>query len=59
MKKRLFAILPAVCLLLSGCGRPTEAPTDTTLSVVATTYPVYLFTTAASRTLSVGTISVS
>ena len=49
MKKRLFAILPAVCLLLSGCGRPTEAPTDTTLSVVATTYPIYLFTTAVTH----------
>ena len=46
MKKRLLSILLAV-LLLSGC---TPAPEeDETLHVLATTYPVYLFTTALTQ----------
>ncbi|MEG2455771.1 MAG: metal ABC transporter substrate-binding protein, partial [Oscillospiraceae bacterium] len=45
MKKRFFAGLLACLLLLSGCT-PKEPAQDGKLRLLATTYPVYLFTTA-------------
>ena len=49
--KRLLAPLCAIVLLLSACGQPAAAPAqdEDTLHIVATTYPVYLFTTAVTE----------
>lgn len=49
--KKLFAPLCALVLLLSACGQPAASqPQDEgTLHIVATTYPVYLFTTAVTE----------
>ena len=49
MKKRsLAALLAALCLLLTACSAP-QAEKDDTLHILATTYPVYLFTTAVTQ----------
>ena len=52
--KHLPAILLLFCLLLAlpACGGQTQADDDTTLTVAATTYPVYLFTTALTEGVS-------
>ncbi len=52
MKKNfLAALLAALLLLTAGCGGATPSPTgeDDTLHILATTYPVYLFTTAVTE----------
>ena len=46
MKKRVFALITAAFLLLTACGQSAPAKNaseETRLSVVATTYPIYLF----------------
>lgn len=51
MKKHIFSALLAAALLfsLSGCGGSAPAAQeDGTLRILATTYPVYLFTTAVT-----------
>ena len=47
--KKLIAPLCALVLLLSACGQPAPAQDEDTLHIVATTYPVYLFTTAVTE----------
>ena len=49
--KKLFAPLCALVLLLSACGQPaaSQPQDEDTLHIVATTYPVYLFTTAVTE----------
>ena len=49
--KKLLAPLCALGLLLSACGQPaaSQPAQDDTLRVLATTYPVYLFTTAVTE----------
>ena len=48
--KKLLAPVCALALLLAGCGQPAApAAEDDTLRVLATTYPVYLFTTAVTQ----------
>ncbi|WP_209342818.1 metal ABC transporter substrate-binding protein [Flavonifractor sp. AGMB03687] len=49
--KKLFAPLCALVLLLSACGQPaaSQPQGEDTLHIVATTYPVYLFTTAVTE----------
>ena len=48
--KKLLAPACALALLLAGCGQPAApAAEDDTLRVLATTYPVYLFTTAVTQ----------
>ena len=51
MKKRtIAALMTALLLTLSACGAPkAPAADDDTLHVLATTYPVYLFTTAVTQ----------
>lgn len=53
MKKSAISLSLVLCLLLAACGAPaapTAAPAeDQTLHIVATTYPVYLFTTAVTQ----------
>lgn len=49
MKKLLFSSLLSGLLLLSACGGPTAQAEDGTLRILATTYPVYLFTTAVTE----------
>ena len=47
MKNRLWAVIPAFALLLAGCSQtPAE---EENLHILATTYPVYLFTTALTE----------
>lgn len=52
VKKRILAALVTGLLLLSACSAPAAQPTaeaaDGTLHILATTYPVYLFTTAVT-----------
>ena len=51
MKKRFFAATLSAVLLVTaaGCGSSAIPPTeDNTLNILATTYPVYLFTTAVT-----------
>jgi len=49
MKKRsLSALLAALFLLLTSCSAP-QREQDDTLHILATTYPVYLFTTAVTQ----------
>lgn len=47
--KRILAPLCTLLLLLSACGAPAAPEQDDTLHVLATTYPVYLFTTAVTE----------
>ncbi|WP_300269255.1 metal ABC transporter substrate-binding protein [uncultured Flavonifractor sp.] len=49
--KKLLAPLCALGLLLSACGQPaaSQPVEDDTLHILATTYPVYLFTTAVTE----------
>ena len=42
--KRLFVLLLILCLLLCGCSTPQVSQQDDTLHILATTYPIYLFT---------------
>jgi len=51
MKHKLIALLLAGALLagLSGCGGPSDQPEEDVLRILATTYPVYLFTTAITE----------
>ena len=54
MKKTILALLLSGLLLLSACGGGTTAASepaedDNTLHILATTYPVYLFTTAVTE----------
>lgn len=48
MKKRILCIAAALLLLLSGCGREEQAKEEPRLTVVATTYPIYLFVSAVT-----------
>ncbi len=48
MKRLLISIL-CFCLLLCGCSAPQSAQEDDTLHILATTYPIYLFTTAVTE----------
>lgn len=47
--KKLLAPLCALGFLLSGCGQAAAPAEDGTLHILATTYPVYLFTTAVTE----------
>lgn len=47
--KRSLATVCAFFLLLSACGQPAASQDEDTLHIVATTYPVYLFTTAVTE----------
>ena len=47
--KKILGPLLALTLLLSACGAPAAPAQDDTLHVLATTYPVYLFTTAVTE----------
>ena len=48
--KKLLATACALGLLLTGCGRSAGQPEDDgALHILATTYPVYLFTTAVTQ----------
>jgi len=51
MIKKLFSLTLPLLLLLSACGaQPNAAPSDAPkLSVVATTYPIYLFTSEVTK----------
>ncbi len=54
MKKTILSLLLSGLLLLSACGSGTTAASepaedDDTLHILATTYPVYLFTTAVTE----------
>ena len=48
MGHRLLLILTALSLALTGCSAQPAEP-DSTLHILATTYPVYLFTTAVTQ----------
>lgn len=50
MKKRVLSFLLCTVLLLASCGRtaPTKQTDDGKLTIVATTYPVYLFASAVT-----------
>lgn len=48
MKKILIPFV-LLLLLLSACGQPAPAEEDDTIHILATTYPVYLFTTAIAN----------
>lgn len=48
--KRLLPLLCALCLIFTGCSAPAASrQEDGTLRILATTYPVYLFTTAITE----------
>jgi len=52
MKRRLCSAILILTLLLTGCGGPAAAPKEdgeSELHIVATTYPIYLFTTAVTE----------
>lgn len=42
MKKTFFSLLMTALLLLTSCGRPASQGPEDTLTIVTTTYPVYL-----------------
>jgi len=42
--KRFFAFLLCICLMLSGCASQQAPSEDNTLHILASTYPIYLFT---------------
>ena len=42
--KRFFAFLLCICLMLSGCASQQAPNEDDTLHILASTYPIYLFT---------------
>ncbi len=46
--KKLLLICLMLCFLCAGCSTPTTQEEDT-LTILATTYPVYLFTTAVTE----------
>lgn len=50
MKKRMLSLALAVMLLLTACGQSpsAEVPADDTLTIVTTTYPIYLFANAVT-----------
>lgn len=48
MKRNILALWLAALLLLSGCGQSPE-PEEGQVHILATTYPVYLFTTALTE----------
>ena len=49
MKKRLFALFIAMMYLLTACGQTAPGVADDgKLTIVATTYPVYLFASAVT-----------
>lgn len=48
MKKRILCIMMALLLLLTGCGQAGRERENSRLTVVATTYPVYLFACAVT-----------
>ena len=48
--KRLLMLLLCICLMLVGCTSQPTSQEDDTLHVLATTYPIYLFT----KTLTAG-----
>ena len=54
MKKRILALFGAIALMLSGCGGQPSAPEtdDSTLHVLATTFPVYLLTTSITQSMA-------
>lgn len=51
MKKRMLSLLLAALCLLTACGQTTSAPSaeEDTLTIVATTYPIYLFASAVTE----------
>ena len=52
MKRRLCSAILILTLLLAGCGGPAAVPKEDgkkELHIVATTYPIYLFTTAVTE----------
>lgn len=52
MKKRLLYVLCALVLALTGCAPAqggTESENEGTLTIVATTYPIYLFASAVTQ----------
>lgn len=49
LKKLLFPLTLVLFLLLSACGAPASGAGEGTLTIAATTYPVYLFTTAVTE----------
>ena len=51
MKKRLFSIILTVLCLLTACGQTAPEPPaeDAGLTIVATTYPIYLFADALTE----------
>ena len=55
MKRRMIPFLLVLCLL-AGCGGGSSEKTDGQLTVLATTYPIYLF--ASSITQSVEGMTV-
>lgn len=48
MRKRILCLIAALLLLLPGCGRTRAGAEEARLTVVATTYPVYLFVSAVT-----------
>lgn len=58
MKHKLFCIILAILILLSGCGSPSASSEDSsTIKAAATTYPVYLL--AQAVTDGIDNVSVS
>lgn len=47
--KRFLPLLLCICLMLSGCSSHQAAQNDDTLHILATTYPIYLFTKTLTK----------